>query len=200
MNCTILALYVLLPAKSEQCYNMLFNAMKDLQERLNPQTIMCDFELAAVNVTRANFLDANITECFFHLSQCLWRKIQTLGYTAAYQEENGEFATWARCILSLAFVPVDGVVASFETLIANNDFHRVVGERAPDLVDYFENTWIDRPHRQRAVGRKNPPFPIRLWNVRGRTIQGLGRTNNIIEGWHHKMNKLEGIRAPNLFI
>ncbi|XP_076348409.1 uncharacterized protein LOC143246077 [Tachypleus tridentatus] len=141
---------------------MLFNAMKDLQERLNPQTIMCDFELVAVNASRANFPDANITECFFHLSQCLWCKVQTLGYTSAYQEEDGEFATWARCMLSLAFEPVDDVVASFETLIANNDFHRFEGERAQDLVDYFEDIWIGRPYRRRAGGRKNLPFPIRL--------------------------------------
>ncbi|XP_076314838.1 uncharacterized protein LOC143227256 [Tachypleus tridentatus] len=132
-------------------------------------------------------------DAFFHLSQCLWHKIQTLCSTAAYQEEDGEFGTWARCVLSLAFVPVDDDVASFETLIANSDFHRVVGERTQYLVDYFEDTWIGRLHRRRAGGRRNLPFPIRSWNVRERTIQGHRRTNSIREGWHHKMNKLVGI-------
>lgn len=197
---TIPMVFALLPSKTQECYERLFNILKDLQPDLHPRSIMTDFELAVIQAVRTTFQDANISGCFFHLAQCLWRKVQAHGYVDLYREDDGEFATWLRCLPALAFVPEDDVIESFEALTQNDHFTRIVADRAPELVDYYEDTWLGRPHRRRAGGRRAPPFPISLWNVKDRVTQGLGRTNNAVEGWHHKMNKLVGVRAPNLFV
>ena len=32
--------------------------------------------------------------------------------------------------------------------------------------------------------RRDPLFPITVWNMYEQTLQGLPRTNNTVEGWH----------------
>ena len=36
-----------------------------------------------------------------------------------------------------------------------------------------------------GTGRKNPLFPIELWNVHDRVSTNLPRSNNSMEGWHN---------------
>ncbi|XP_065939344.1 uncharacterized protein [Magallana gigas] len=76
-------------------------------------------------------------------------------------------------LLALPFLPWNHV----------EDVFRVMEERAPanlqPLTQYVRDQWI-----------QNPVFPIRSWSV----YQFAIRTNNDVEGWHHKMNsKTRGI-------
>ena len=40
-------------------------------------------------------------------------------------------------------------------------------------------------------------FPTVLWNVNGRVIDNLPRTNNSVEGWHNAFNTRVGIKHPS---
>mgnify|MGYP006352997835 CR=1 FL=1 len=91
-----------------------------------------------------------------------------------YQNDH-EFARWVRMIPALAFVRCDSVVAAFEDLSENEDFP----PEALPVLNYFEDTYIGRRQRR---GRQIPLFPIELWNVHQRTIDGQHRTNNDVEG------------------
>ena len=42
-------------------------------------TILCDFELAAINSALATFPNGDISGCFFHLCSNVWKKIESLG-------------------------------------------------------------------------------------------------------------------------
>ena len=46
----------------------------------------------------------NVTGCFFHLSQNIWKRIQQNGLAVLYETDN-EFSRLMRMIPSLAFVP-----------------------------------------------------------------------------------------------
>ncbi len=62
------------------------------------------------------------------------------------------------------------------------------------LVEYFETDYLGRPvgrHRR----RREPPFPIALWNQYQRTIDVQGRTNNYTEAWNKAFQVLTG--GPN---
>ncbi|MCP4491900.1 MAG: hypothetical protein GY820_32040 [Gammaproteobacteria bacterium] len=48
-------------------------------------------------------------------------------------------------------------------------------------------------------GREVPPFPIELWNVNARTIEGKERTTNKIEGWHRCFQSQVGNLYPKFF-
>ena len=87
-----------------------------------------------------------------------------------------------RILPALAFVPEEEVVLYFQALqehFSTDD----KWQKVEIVSNYFEDTYIDRPHGQ--SGRRHPPrFPISLWNVHKRTIEGSGRTNNCVESWH----------------
>ncbi|KAG8127317.1 hypothetical protein E2320_014244 [Naja naja] len=62
-------LYALLP--NEQCatYKLLFKFMKILVANTQPWTILCDFEMAAMNAIRECFPEVPLKGCSFHLTQ-----------------------------------------------------------------------------------------------------------------------------------
>ena len=52
-----------------------------------------------------------------------------------------------------------------------------------DLLLYYKSTWIDGN------------FPPKLWNVHSSSM----RTNNMVEGWHSKLNKRLRKSHPNIY-
>ena len=77
----------------------------------------------------------NIQYCFYHLTQSIWRKIQSLGLTNLY-ESNDDFHLFCGQIDALAFLPVDEVSEGMAFL----------RESAPDeaapLLEYFDTTYV----------------------------------------------------------
>ena len=57
--------------------------------------------------------------------------------------------------------------------------------------DYFEDTWIGRPQR-RGRQRRNPSYPISVWSIYDRVIDGLPRINNSVERWHNAFQRTVG--------
>ena len=192
-NHVIPLVYALLPNKRFETYNRLFSTLVSLQPQFKPEAWLTDFELAAIQAIMLNFPQAAMTGCFFHMQQCLWRKIQNLGLSNAYKEEDEKFAMSAKSLACLAFVPLDDVTTAFDELINSQDFDI----RMQPVVDYFEEVWIGR---QSASGfRQEPMFAISLWNVYERTKNHAGRTNNSVEGWHRRFNSLLQCSRPSIF-
>ncbi len=71
-------LYALPPNKDGQTYYSLLHAMVNLMQDPSPSMILLDFEMAAVNSFREVFPNALLQGCYFHLNQCLVRKVQNL--------------------------------------------------------------------------------------------------------------------------
>ena len=91
---------------------------------------MTDFVKAAINVFGDKFLAVN-TGCFFHLSQDVYRKIQSEGLTTIYQEDR-EFLLELKMLPSLVFVPEQDVMYCFNILMADYP------ESALRVSTYFE--------------------------------------------------------------
>ena len=167
--------YALLTNKSELTYTRLFTKLIEIRPGLNQFFIMADFEKAAMNALESTFLSA-VTGCFFHLTQNIYRKIQSAGLTNLYIE-NTDFALQMKMLPSLAFVPESQITQYFEIL------KEELPTSAIEIVEYFESTYIGRllPNDE----RRTPPFPIRLWNLYTRVNLEVARTNNAVEGWHN---------------
>ena len=75
--------YALLPSKSRNDYNRFFMYLKEEMQNLgltlDPVSVMADFELALVQSIALQFPLASVRGCYFHLTQCLWRKVKLLG-------------------------------------------------------------------------------------------------------------------------
>ena len=61
---------------------------------------------------------------------------------------------------------------------------------------YFEDTYIGAAQRRR---RRDPVYPIDLWNVHQRTLNNQQRTNDDVEGWHRGFQLTCGVDFPNIF-
>lgn len=192
---TIPSIFVLLPNKSQETYTRMIQAIKHLQPGLAPATILSDFERSAINAFKGEFPNAVFTGCFFHFQQCIWRRVQQIEGMVSRYSEDVEFALQVRHLASLAFVPVPDVVRAFEAL-TDSDYYEQNAILAP-LVYYFENNWIGR--LQTRNRRRVPPFEIAIWNQHQNVVNGLARSNNSVEGWHHAFNQILGASHPTIW-
>ena len=140
-----------------------------------PNFLFLDFEQAAINSFQSVWPLTQVKACFFHLSQAVFRKLQSFGLQQEYQNDP-EFVIRMRMLPALAFVPPELVGWSFEHLVT------VFPKNAYPLSKYFEETYIGL---RNINGGRNPPlFPIDLWNIFHLVAQGLPRTTNLVERWH----------------
>lgn len=193
--------FFLLPDKAESTYRRAFHQLSVLVPGWEPDRVMLDFERASINALRAQWPNSQITCCFFHLNQNIWKKIQGLGLSAFYGE-NVENATKLKMISALAFVPPADVVNSWEELVQIlqpwiNQQTPDVKQKIDDLLTYFEINYIG----QSIAGVRREPrvAPVELWNVRMRTLEHYGRTDNEVEGFHMKVAHTTGAQFPNFW-
>lgn len=172
------AIFALLPDKKETTYRNLLLKLKASFPRWNPGMIKLDFETAAINACRQEFPNSVISGCNFHFNQCLWRKIQSLGLVKDYKE-NEEIRQICKMCSALAYMPLntieDGWILIMEGVPDN--------EKLNQFIDYFVEQWMD-----------NPSLPTALWNVHNQRH----RTNNAVEGWNSKLNRMIGRQQPNI--
>ena len=88
-------------------------------------------------------------------------------------------------ICALAFVPLQDVVIAFDTLC----IHCGANGNEQVILQYFLRNYIGN---LRAGVRMAPSFPQDLWNVHDRVMNGLPRTTNAVEGWHHSFKRSVG--------
>nr|XP_033788082.1 uncharacterized protein LOC117354520 isoform X1 [Geotrypetes seraphini] len=167
--------FVLLNSKTEEEYERILRKLLESRSTLSPLSILMDFERASLQAVSRVFPNSSVSGCLFHLGQSLWRKIQDEGLTSNYRDDEN-VRLYAKMLLALSFVPPENVGDCFEEL----------DDKRPDelqpVYDYWEDHYIGRRRRNY---RSPPTFPISLWNMRSRVEDGLPRTNDSVEGWHH---------------
>lgn len=184
--------YCLLQNKTVGTYKKMLDELKILQPLLQPISILIDFEAAAIHAFEDAFPNARTRGCFFHFSQCVYRQIQANGLQRMYESDE-EFALQIRHLPAIAYVPAADVVKIYEELVDTMQF----SDEVQPLLDYFEDTWIGRPIRGNR--RRRPLFSHLLWNCYSSVVDGLPRTNNVVEGWHRSFAELMGCHHPSLW-
>ncbi len=185
------AVYALLPNKRKATYCKLIEMLRQLQQDLAPQNIISDFETAAFTAFQEAFPDARIHGCFFHLSQNFHRHLGQLGLRQQYINDPN-FALNAKMILSLAFVPINSLDAAIDQLRDN------IPDELQTALDYFEDNYIGRPNR-RGGNRRRPLFPVEMWNVHTRTLEGFPRTNNHAEAANRRLQAEIQLDHPTIW-
>jgi hypothetical protein len=163
-----------LPGKDEVIYTRIFSQIRHIaqqhQLQLQPDTVFIDYETATNNAARTVFPGVIVKGCFFHFTQCIWRKTQKCGLQT-YYKENNNITRLVRRAAVLPLVPQHLV----EDVWLNA--HEDIGEadNVPDttsFTDYVTEFWVEG-HRF-------------LWNH----YQTEGpRTTNHLECWHNKIKK-----------
>lgn len=189
------ALYCLLTNKTASTYTALLNAIKVLVPAANPSKVLVDFEKAALTAFRTAFPSATVTGCYFHLTQSVIRKVNEIGMKVEY-ENNEALQECVRCLPALAFVPVCDVQDAFDILAESMVQH----ERMDELLSFFEYTYVrGRCPRGREQAPRPAMFPLELWNQNESALNGIARTRNIVEGWHHGLQSLLHCHHPTMW-
>jgi len=134
----------------------MFKALKTLNQNLNPNSIMMDFEKAAMNAVKSEFPITSINGCLFHLSQCIWQHLQEAGLQKKYIQDS-EFTFHIRMLPALAYVPQIKVIKDYEKLL-DSDYFSENEELLMPIIDYFEGNRIGRLHRR--CQRRDPAISI----------------------------------------
>ena len=77
---TVPLVYCLMRSKTEEKYEELFAALKNLNAMLDPHEGTIDFEIAAIEALKSSFPNANIKGCFFTLHRQIGEKFKVLDW------------------------------------------------------------------------------------------------------------------------
>lgn len=197
-NSFLPCLYSIMKKKDTGSYVELFSTLREELEaiktcdRVGPQKISTDYEAAVIEATKKVFPQTEHAGCLFHLSQALWRCLQTAGLQVEYgRKENVDLRLDFHSIIGLAFVPAKDIPGGFDELSS------AVDDRLDPVLLHMEENYV----RGRRIGKKSRPplFPPPLWSCYERTIAGEPRTTNPAEGYHHKLNTFVRRKHPSIF-
>ncbi|XP_064467768.1 uncharacterized protein LOC135378621 [Ornithodoros turicata] len=130
------AVYALMTHKTTTAYITLLTALKNECGHENqPDVVVLDFEQAAINAFQDVFPNTVVRGCFFHLSQCIYRKVQNVGLQELYAADP-DISLKVKMIAALALVPEDDVALAFDALEEN------IPQNLLRVLDYFEDNFI----------------------------------------------------------
>ena len=76
--------YALLPNKMQQTYERLLDILIQAKAGIKPESVTMDFEKGAMNAVQVKFPGCEVHGCYFHLSQNIFRHVQTAGLQERY--------------------------------------------------------------------------------------------------------------------
>ena len=183
--------WALLPNKTTATYVEMFTAVRDalvasFGDTGCSRTSLTDFETAAIKAVTIVFTEPVIKGCTFHFRQAVFRKVQSLGLKANYEDkDNPVVRDWLRQLMSMSMLPVFAIPLLWNKLQyppATGD--PITNHRLCELASYFGNTWVN-----------GQEFTPTLWSH----FDNLGpRTTNHVEGFHNSLNSTFGIPHPSL--
>ena len=112
---------------------------------MSPQSVMADFELAAIQSLKMQLPGIEIQGCYFHSSQCLWRKIQALGMADLYKSD-ADTRSFIHKAAALPFIPVrtwncfnhNGPCTNNHVEGWHNRLKKMVRKAHPNLFEFIE--------------------------------------------------------------
>ncbi|XP_053390676.1 uncharacterized protein LOC123565429 [Mercenaria mercenaria] len=155
--------FIFMSRKRKKDYKKVFKKVKALTTPNKVEGFVLDFEAAAWSAIRRVFPDVKISGCAYHWSRAVWRKVQNLGLTGAYMQDEGTH-WFIRKILALPLIPAEHAAPAFEHI------QRKGTPPLQPLLEYVQSTWF------------NGFWSPEEWSVYGQSI----RTNNDCEGWHRR--------------
>ncbi|CAF4721956.1 unnamed protein product, partial [Rotaria sp. Silwood2] len=177
--------------KRKKLYDEMVKSIIDLIPNFDPVNVKLDFEQAAIGSIETKFPHTNISGCFFHLCQSVYRAVVRFGLKTDYSDDP-LLAQQIRALPALALLNTDDVIDTFEELKQQFPIQR------KPVLEYFEKIYIGE-HNRASRPRKRPQFNVKLWNVHQGTLRGGHRTNNMLEGWNNRFASLVDRTHPNIW-
>ena len=151
--------------------------------QFKPKHLHCDFELSIITSFKAIFTAIEVHGCYFHFSQCLFRKVQSLGLMKMHDKNSNFKRLFKRCV-ALPLMPIQEIDQCWFMINLDNENYNddIVG----DFLIYIEKTWLD----------ESATFPRKIWNHHANFNT---RTTNHVEGFHNKLNRCFTTNSVSVF-
>ncbi|CAF0944237.1 unnamed protein product [Adineta ricciae] len=157
--------------EKKSTYQQIFKELTSIAALKNklfqPERVDSDFEIGLISAVAAEFPQAIHQSFYFHYNQCLNRRIQSLGLSTTYAEDD-EIRSCRRKLMSLCPLPLQDVENQFYNLQASLDSR--LKQELRQLFLYFRKHWII-------------DVPLQMWNFH----DTLHRTSNI--SFHSRLNR-----------
>ena len=95
---------------------------------MDPSIITSDFESGLISAVRDEFPNARHQGCYFHFTQAIWRKVQKLGLSTLYIEDE-DIRMPVRQLMAFGFAPL---------LLNRTVFGQLKDASAPALLPLFQ--------------------------------------------------------------
>jgi hypothetical protein len=159
-------LYALLPNKRKETYEILFKLIKSQVPDWNPTSVKVDFEKALIAALINTCQSIQIQGCFYHFTKCLWTHAKACGIN---KTKLGK--AHVRRLAALAYLPFEHLLDGWLYALEESPKTKMANK----FNSYFYDNWMD---------------PKSMYFSRWTCYRQFNRTNNAIEGWHAKVNKL----------
>lgn len=157
-------IFALMTDRKEHSYYILLSLIKSQIPQWEPIKVHCDYEKGAINAFLKVFPNIIVKGCYYHWTRNIWRKAKSLGNTKTKAERRIVGLTAV-----LPLLPSENIREGFEYVKSEC----AVGSRMGKFINYVERFWF----------RVYSPEIFSVFGERH-------RTNNILEGYHSKLNKL----------
>lgn len=179
--------FSLLPGKSTETYYNMFSKLvtvcDDINIKLQPATIVADFEQSIHKAVKQVWPTSSIIGCRFHITQAWWRKIQSLGLSSEYKDINSEIGKWLHWVFGLTFICPHEVGDAFvEDLMSTIPANLAV----TSFADYLTSNFIE----------SDATFPPEIWASDTVTSE---RTTNACEAFHRAFGLNFNSAHPHIF-
>lgn len=149
-----------------------------------PETVTIDFEQAIHNGVKSVWPTVNIVGCRFHLSQAWWRKIQNLGLSSEYKNEESDVGKWLKSTFGLQYLDASEVGDCLAIDLAEN---QPIDPRVTQYVDYLVDNYVSEEAR----------FSPEIWACKTHIMT---RSTNACESFHSHFKSNFYSTHPSIFI
>ena len=124
---TLPAIHCMMTSKSQELYSAVLESLVTHIPQFKPLALMSDWEPAPRNALKEIYPQMKIYGCWFHFTQCVWRKTQKLGLTRSFKD-NVQVSKFIRQLMAIPFLPAALIIPTYnliETPVLPVDYVKV---------------------------------------------------------------------------
>ena len=150
-----------------------------------------DHEEAMISALQNQLPDVHIHLCYFHVGQAIQRWVSQHGLQIYYNEENSSLKVFLGLIRALGLLPINDVMIGYQVILDSDHYQQIIIRGTElqlinninSLTTYLTVNYIN-----------NNKIP--QWNVHDLNDH---RTNNDMEGYHHRLRERFTNRISNFW-
>lgn len=103
--------------------------------------MMVDFEIG-IQKAIISFFDVEILACFFHFSQCLWKRVQASSMSSLYEQDE-KFREFVRSCILLPMLKLEELQDAIDELKTIDFQDEIKNRNKEEFMNYIQDVWVD---------------------------------------------------------